>query len=134
MKLTLNWDDKLGNHGKHLGTTLLEHVEHTLHGEETVGVLLFADTLEEDGQVMMVVELHNVDLPEDSVLGAMLDRDGQVTTVVEASELGGHDSTAVDSTSDGLLNDGLSDGFQKGGCLSTETFTLLKSSYKYSSQ
>jgi hypothetical protein len=72
-ELTFNWDDELGNHGKHLGSTLLEHVEDTLDREETVGILLFTDTFEEDRQVMMVVELHNVYLPEDSVLGSVLD-------------------------------------------------------------
>jgi hypothetical protein len=48
--------------------------------------LLFADSLEEDWQVVMVIELHNIDLPEDPVLGAVLDSDWQVTTVVETSE------------------------------------------------
>jgi hypothetical protein len=127
-ELTFNWDDELGNDGEHLGTTFLEHVEDTLHGEETVGVLLFTDTFEEDGQVMMVVKLHNVDLPEDSVLGSVLDGDREVSTVVEASELAGNDGAAVNGTSNGLLNDGLGNGFQKGSCLSTETFTFLKGS------
>lgn len=127
-ELTFNWDDELGNDRKHLGSTLLEHVEDTLDGEETVGILLFTDTFEEDGQVMVVIELHNVDFPEDSVLGSVLDGDGKVTTVVEASEFTGNDGAAVNGTSNGLLNDGLSDGFQKGSCLSTKAFSFLKGS------
>ena len=76
----------------------------------------------------MVVELHNINLPEDPVLGSVLNGDREISTVVEASELRGDDSAAVNGTSNGLLNDGLGDGFQKGGCLSTETFTFLKGS------
>lgn len=125
-ELTLNWDDKLGNNGEHFGTTLLEHIEDTLDGEETVGILLFTDTLEEDGEVVMVVELHDIDFPEDSVLGSVLDRDGEITTIIEASELRGDDSTTVNGTGDGLLNNWLGDGFQKGSSLSTKTFTFLK--------
>jgi len=87
IKLTLNWDDQLGNDGEDLGTTLLEHVEDTLHSKEAVGVLLFADAFEEDRQVMMIIKLHNIDLPLDLVLGSVLNRDGQVATVVEATEL-----------------------------------------------
>jgi len=70
--LTLDRDDKLGDDGEDLGATLLEHVKDTLDGEESVGILLLTDALEEDGEVMMVVELHHVDLPVDFVLGAVL--------------------------------------------------------------
>lgn len=68
----LDRDDQLRNDGQNLGTTVLEHVENTLNGKEAVGVHLFTDALEEDGQVMMVVELLDLDLPVDLVLGAVL--------------------------------------------------------------
>lgn len=46
--LTFNRDDQLRNNGQHLGSTLLKHVENALHREETIGLLLFANTFEED--------------------------------------------------------------------------------------
>ena len=76
----------------------------------------------------MVVELHNVDLPKDSVLGTVLNGDGQVASVVEASKFRGYDGTTVDGTSDGLLDLWLGNWLQKGSGLSTETLTFLKGS------
>ena len=48
-RLTFNGNDKLRNDWKYLSTTLLKHIEHSLHSEESVWVLLFSDTFEEDG-------------------------------------------------------------------------------------
>merc|ERR1712151_1296673 len=68
--------------------TVLQHVEHALHREESVGLLLFAQAVKEDGQVMVVVQLLNLDLPADAVVNAaMLDLNGQVSALVEAAEL-----------------------------------------------
>jgi hypothetical protein len=52
---TLNGDNKLRNDWKYFSTTFLEHVEDTLHSQESVWVLLLSDTLEENGQVMMII-------------------------------------------------------------------------------
>ena len=49
--------------------------------------MLFTDSLHEDGQIMMVVELVHLNLPCNLVGGAMLNLDGQVSTIVEAAEL-----------------------------------------------
>lgn len=81
-----DWDNQLRNDGKDLCTTLFEHIRNTLDGEETVGVNLLADTFEEDGKVMMVVELRNIDLPVDLILGSVFNCDGQISTVVETTE------------------------------------------------
>lgn len=89
----LDWDDQLWNDWQDFGTTLLQHVEHALDRQETVGVLLLSDTFEEDWQVVMVVELHDVDLPEDLVWWAVLNCNWQVTTIVETSEFRWNDST-----------------------------------------
>jgi hypothetical protein len=70
--LTFDGDDELGNDWEHLGTSLLEHVEDSLHGQESVWVLLFSDALEEDGQVVVVVQLLDFHFPVDFVLRAML--------------------------------------------------------------
>ena len=42
--------------------TVLEHVEDTLDGEEAVRLLLLAEAVEEDGEVVMVVQLLDVQL------------------------------------------------------------------------
>ena len=46
--ITLNGDDQLRNDGEHLRASLLEHVEHSLHGQESIWVLLLSDSLEEN--------------------------------------------------------------------------------------
>ena len=59
-----------------------------MDGEETVGVLFLTDALEKDGQVVMVVELCDVDLPVDAVVGGAVDRsDWQISSVVETAEV-----------------------------------------------
>jgi len=130
---SLDRDNELGNNGEHFGTALLEHVEDALHGEEAVGVLLLTDAFEEDGQVVMVVELHNVDLPLDFVLRAMLDGDGEISTVVETTELRGHDGAAAHGTSAGLLDSSDFLGLEEGASLATNTHAFLKSGFATSS-
>lgn len=98
-KLTLDGDNQLRDHGQHFSTSLLKHIENTLDRKEAVGVLLFSNTLEEDGQVVMVIQLHHIDLPENFVWWSVLNSDRQIATVVETSKLAGNDSTGVKSTS-----------------------------------
>ncbi len=45
---TLNGNNQLGNDWQHFGTSLLEHIENSLHSEESVWVLLLSDSFEED--------------------------------------------------------------------------------------
>jgi hypothetical protein len=116
----------LGNDGKDLSTALFEHVEDTLNSEEAVGILLFADALEENGEVVMVVELHNINLPLDFVLGTVLNGNGEVSTVVETTEFGGNDRAAETGTSFGLLGWGLGLGLLEGSGLSTDAVSLLE--------
>ena len=66
---------------------MLEHVEDTLNGQESVWVLLLADAFEEDWQVVVVVELRAMNLPVNCVLRAVFNGDRQVTAVVETTEL-----------------------------------------------
>ena len=73
-RLTLDRNNQLRDDGKHLRTALLEHVENTLHGKESVWVLLLTNAFEEDWQVVVVVKLGHVDLPVDFVLRAVVDR------------------------------------------------------------
>ena len=104
--LTFDGNDKLWDNRKHLSTALLEHVEDALHREEPVGVLLLADALKEDRQVVVVIELLDLYLPVNAVLGAVFNGYGQVTSVVEAAELRGWDLPVVEGTSSWLLGCG----------------------------
>ena len=70
-KLTFNWDDKLWDDWKYFGTSLFKHVENSLNSEESVWVLLFTNTFEENGKVMVIIQLENIDFPCNSVLGTM---------------------------------------------------------------
>lgn len=85
--LTLDRNDKLRDDGKNLGLAVLKKVEDTLDGEEAVRVLLLTDALHEDGQVVMVVKLFDLDFPSNFVGRTVLNLDGKVSTVVKASEL-----------------------------------------------
>ena len=72
-KLTFNWNDELWDDWEYLGSTLLKHVKDSLDRQESVWILFLSDSLKEDWQVVMVVELHHIHLPEDLVLGSVLD-------------------------------------------------------------
>ena len=94
--LTLDRNNELGNDGEDLSLTLGEEVEDTLHSEEAVRVLLLTDTLHEDRQVVMIVELLHLDLPLDFVWRAVLNLDRQISAIVEAAELGANDLASLD--------------------------------------
>ena len=98
MKLTLDRDDELRNNWKHLCSTLLKHVESSLDREESVWLLLFADSFKEDGEVVMVVKGHDVDLPEDSVLQAVVDANRQVSSIVKTTELRWGNIASIDGS------------------------------------
>mmetsp|Transcript_9033 Transcript_9033/g.21117 ORF Transcript_9033/g.21117 Transcript_9033/m.21117 type:complete len:379 (-) Transcript_9033:163-1299(-) len=85
----LDRDDQLRDHWQDLGPPVLQHVECPLDSDEAVGFLLFAQPIEEDGQVMVVVQLLNVHLPLDLVAdAALLDEKRQVPALVEPPQLG----------------------------------------------
>ena len=71
---------------KHFCATLFKHIEDSLHGKEPIWVLLLTNSLKENGEVMMVIEGHDVDLPEDSVLRAVVNANGQISSIVETTE------------------------------------------------
>ena len=96
--------------------SVLEQVEDALHGKESVWVLLLTDALHEDGQVVMVVKLVHFNLPSDLVWGTVLNLDGQVSTVVEATELARWDGSSFDGTGLGGENGRLGHGLVQGVC------------------
>ena len=66
---------------------MLKHVKRALDSEETIRLLLLAKTIEKDGKIVMVIELLNVDLPQDPISNStMFNRDGQITALIEAPE------------------------------------------------
>mmetsp|Transcript_2172 Transcript_2172/g.5516 ORF Transcript_2172/g.5516 Transcript_2172/m.5516 type:complete len:483 (-) Transcript_2172:226-1674(-) len=85
----LDGDDELRDDGQDLGASRLEHVLHALDRQEAVRLLRLADAVKKDGQVVVVVQLLNLHLPGNDVLGAaVVHRDGQVAALVEAAERG----------------------------------------------
>ncbi len=76
----------------------------------------------------MVVKLKNIDFPSNFVLRTMFNRDGEISSVIETSELTRDDWAALGSSSNGFLDHWLFFRFKKGGSFSTETFTFLKDS------
>lgn len=122
---SLDWDNELRNNWEHFCSTFFEHVKDTLYGEETVGVLLFADAFEEDGQVVMVVKLGDIDLPRDAVLRSVLNRDGEVSAVIEASEFACCNCSALYGSSFWFLGERFVLGPIEAGCLSSETISFF---------
>ena len=63
MRLTLDGDDQLRDHGQDLRLAVLQQVEHSLDRQEAVRVNFLTDTLHENGQVVVVVQLLDLDFP-----------------------------------------------------------------------
>jgi len=124
----LNGDNQLGDDGQHLGATDLEEVEHALNCKESVGVDFLTDTLKENREVMVIIELLSIDLPANFVLRTVLNGDGEITSVVEKSEFTNRDPSAVHSTSLGLLRNRLSLWLVQGSRFSTKSVTLFEDS------
>jgi len=99
----LDWDDQLGDNWQYLSASLLKHVEDTLDCEESVWILLLADSFEKDREVMVVIELLDLYLPVDAVLWAVLNSNRQVTSVVETSEFTCWNVALVECSSNWLL-------------------------------
>jgi len=73
----LDRNDELRNHGQDLAASTFKHVVGTLDSQESIRVLPLSEAIEEDGQIMVVVELVDIDLLKYFVRGArMLHLDG----------------------------------------------------------
>mmetsp|Transcript_136744 Transcript_136744/g.381121 ORF Transcript_136744/g.381121 Transcript_136744/m.381121 type:complete len:382 (+) Transcript_136744:54-1199(+) len=80
--------DELWHNRQDLRSALFEHVVGPLNSQEAVRVLLFAEAIEEDGQVVVVVQLLDLHLPDDlAPHGTVEDLDRHVPAVVKAPEL-----------------------------------------------
>ena len=102
-----------------------EQIEDTLDSEESVWVLLLTDSLHEDGEVVMVVELVHLNLPRNLVGGAVLNLDGQISTIVEAAELAGRDLSPLVGTGLGGQGGWLRLSLVQGADFATAALTLL---------
>ena len=125
--LTLNRDDQLGNNWKDLSATLLKHIKDTLDGEESVWVLLFTDTLKEDWEIMMIVELLDLHFPVDAELRTVLDGNREISAVVESTELRRRNASVIESTSNWFLSSRAILWLIQTNSLSTKTLTFLQS-------
>ena len=96
-----------------------------MDGKESVGVLLLTDALHEDGEVVMVVKFVHFNLPCDLVGHAVLNLNGQVSTVVEAAELARCDLSLLDSASSGSKDSWLGRWFVQRAAFSAGAFTFL---------
>ena len=74
----------------------------------------------------MVVKGHDVNLPEKFVLWAMIDSDGEIASVVEATELGGWDSPSVGRACSRFLRGGELLWLQQRGGVATNACSLLE--------
>ena len=102
-----------------------EQIEDTLDSEESIWVLLLTDSLHEDGEVVMVVELVHLNLPRNLVGGAVLNLDGQISTIVEATELAGRDLSPLVGTGLGGKDGWLGLSLVQGADFATAALTLL---------
>ena len=94
------------NDSNDLASSLVKEFVGAHDGEEPVGVHLLPQPIEEDGEIVEVVEFGGLHGESDPVDGALVvDLDGEVTSVVVASELGGLDLPL--GVSSGLLLGGL---------------------------
>ena len=128
--LTLNWNYELGDDWQNFWATFLKHIESALNREETVRLLFFANALKENGQVVMVVQLHNVNFPEDPVLWTVLNSDRQVTTIVETSEFAAWNRSRLDGACFGLLCCWSRLRGQRRCAFAASSFTLQEGSYQ----
>ena len=58
----LDGNDELRNHRQDAAPAVLQQVLHALHRQEAVRLLALADAVEENGQVMVVIQLININL------------------------------------------------------------------------
>ena len=126
LALTFDWNDELWDDWENLGSTLLEHIEDYLDRQESVWVLLLSDTLEEDWQVVMVVELGYIDFPVDFVLWSVLNGDWEISTVVESTEFRWVDSSSSSGSSLWLLWGWFSLRLHERGGFASNSHTLLQ--------
>lgn len=75
----------------------------------------------------MVIELSDINFPVNLVLRSMLDGDGEISSVVEASELGGSNGSALNGTGYGSGSLGLFFWLGEGVGLTTLSISLFES-------
>ena len=94
----LDGDDQLGKHWQDALLAGLDQRGQALVRQELVGVLGLAKTVEEDGQVVVVVKFLNLYDPSDLAMGTQeVDHDRQVTSVIAHLEDGRGDNSILSS-------------------------------------
>ena len=81
----LDRDDELGNHGEHLVGTRFQHIHDTLLRHKGIRQFLLSQTVKEDWQIMVEVELLDFYLPRQSVRhSSVIYLDRKIATFVES--------------------------------------------------
>lgn len=77
----------MGDYWQNFVVANFEHVLHALYSQKAIWVLLLSDTIEENWEVVMVIELLHVNLPANYVLDTLvLHLDWKITAVVKGAE------------------------------------------------
>mmetsp|Transcript_90316 Transcript_90316/g.255383 ORF Transcript_90316/g.255383 Transcript_90316/m.255383 type:complete len:217 (+) Transcript_90316:236-886(+) len=92
----LDRNDQLRDDRQDFGAALIKQVVDALHRQKAVGVLLLAEAVEEEGEVVVVVQLLHVDLPGDlAARASVVDLQRHVPAVVETPEFGRRDGAPL---------------------------------------
>lgn len=96
---TFNGDDQLRNDWQYLVAALIEQIIDSQDGKTSVGINFFPSSVEEYGQIVVVVQRFRWYFPDQ--LGEwvlVVHSDGKVTSVVVSSELRGRDIPLLESS------------------------------------
>jgi hypothetical protein len=90
----------LGDDGEDLGATFVEEIESSLDSQKPVGIKFLSNSFKEDGEVMMIIELGDINLPGDLVsTSLMVNGNGKISSVVESPKFGNLNIPLDDSSS-----------------------------------
>lgn len=96
---SLDRNNKLWYNRQNLSTSFFQHIKYTLYCDEPVWVTFLSDSFKENRKIMVVVELLDMNFPVNFVLGTMFNRDWQITSVIEQSELTNWNYSSINRTS-----------------------------------
>ena len=109
---------------------MLQQVEGALDGQEAVGVLFLADSVKENREHVVVVEVGDALLPFDLVAGTgVVELDGQVAAVVVPSEIAGRVHALLVRAGHGRCRGALGDWLVQREGFTPDAVALLEHSW-----
>ena len=124
-QLTLDGDDELRDDGEDLGVSACQKVKDSLNSKESVWVLLLADTLHEDWEIVMIIKLVHLNFPLNLVRLTVLNLNREVSTVIETTELTRRNSSEILSASSRSNNSWPFCGSIQGARIATRSLSFL---------